>query len=152
SPPTRKTDTPNSMVNRVRILSEKKTSVTHRPIRSAWVRSTGGRASAMVSSTGHAKEMALTARMPRMAQPLSMSRLWMRSFAWTGPTAPGATAIVASLVMSPPMQTRELYTNAAVQEINSRQPPRSGLAVADQAETVAHLRLGPEGDEGHAQT
>ena len=75
SPPTRNTDTPNSMVNRVRILSAKKTSVTHRPMTSAWLSTPGGGPSDMVNWKGQAKEIALTARMPRIAQPRSMSRL-----------------------------------------------------------------------------
>src|SRR6478672_7784696 len=153
SPPMRKMETPKSIENSERNLSWKKTTVTNSPRMLSALRGYGGVRPGVISSAGgQAKAMALTARMPRIAQPRSMSRVKIRSSGLTGAKVASAVrgdGSISTVAMTfPPVAAGKL---GRTRRIVKRKSASVGGRVAHDAQTVADLGLGHEGDERRAQ-
>ena len=102
SPPIRKIEAPNSMENRVRILSWKKTCMICQAC-AASASNPVCRGGLDTTAQGQAKVMALTARIPSTASPRTMSRLNNRSPLATGASLVSGAGAPASLISAAAM-------------------------------------------------
>jgi hypothetical protein len=117
SPPTRNSDTPNNIENRVTNLSWKKASMIQYEIA---VQPTFGKSQVdglRDAALGAANPSALTARIPNMEMPRITSSAWMRTLPLTGRTGLSGTigktfpACVANDVILIPIAAVQSYTD-----------------------------------------